>query len=298
MPLVFLAAADFQAGVLEVVAVALGKTLKNIFIILLVFFIVFFILFFIPGKIILSPVIIDLGILKIKWYGALIATSIYLSYLLISKRYNKIFIKDNFDYIFLITLVSGLIGARIGYAIQNLDYFATNPFDFFKIYQGGLSIHGGILGGMLGLWITAKKTKLSFISLANIISPEVLLSIAIGRFGNFFNREIIGQPTNGIIKMFVEPQYRPAGLEDISYYHPVFLYESVLLLILYFYITRNTERIKKNGLLYLLIGYSAVRIVVEFFRIDYKPIFLIFDLAQLVSLAIILIVLLVILLAL
>lgn len=275
--------------------VALGKTLKNIFIILLVFFIVLFILFFIPGKIILSPVMIDLGILKIKWYGALIAISIYLSYLIISKRYNKIFIKDNFDYIFLIILVSGLTGARIGYAIQNLDYFATNPFDFFKIYQGGLSIHGGILGGMLGLWITTKKTKLSFISLANIISPEVLLSIAIGRFGNFFNREIIGQPTNSIIKMFVEPQYRPAGLEDISYYHPVFLYESVLLLILYFYITSNVERIKKNGLLYLLVGYSAVRIVVEFFRIDYKPIFLVFDLAQLVSLAIILIVLLVIL---
>lgn len=274
---------------------ALGKTLKNIFIILLVFFIVLFILFFIPGKIILSPVMIDLGILKIKWYGALIAISIYLSYLIISKRYNKIFIKDNFDYIFLIILVSGLTGARIGYAIQNLDYFATNPFDFFKIYQGGLSIHGGILGGMLGLWITTKKTKLSFISLANIISPEVLLSIAIGRFGNFFNREIIGQPTNSIIKMFVEPQYRPAGLEDISYYHPVFLYESVLLLILYFYITSNVERIKKNGLLYLLVGYSAVRIVVEFFRIDYKPIFLVFDLAQLVSLAIILIVLLVIL---
>lgn len=272
---------------------ALGKTLKNIFIILLIFFIVLFILFFIPGKIILSPVMIDLGILKIKWYGALIAISIYLSYLIISKRYNKIFIKDNFDYIFLIILVSGLTGARIGYAIQNLDYFATNPFDFFKIYQGGLSIHGGILGGMLGLWITTKKTKLSFISLANIISPEVLLSIAIGRFGNFFNREIIGQPTNSIIKMFVEPQYRPAGLEDISYYHPVFLYESVLLLILYFYITSNVERIKKNGLLYLLVGYSAVRIVVEFFRIDYKPIFLVFDLAQIVSLAIMLVTLLI-----
>lgn len=273
--------------------VALGKTLKNIFIILLIFFIVLFILFFIPGKIILSPVMIDLGILKIKWYGALIAISIYLSYLIISKRYNKIFIKDNFDYIFLIILVSGLTGARIGYAIQNLDYFATNPFDFFKIYQGGLSIHGGILGGMLGLWITTKKTKLSFISLANIISPEVLLSIAIGRFGNFFNREIIGQPTNSIIKMFVEPQYRPAGLENISYYHPVFLYESALLLILYLYVTRNAEKIRKNGLLYLLVGYSAVRIVVEFFRIDYKPIFLIFDLAQIVSLAIMLVTLLI-----
>lgn len=271
----------------------LGKLLKYILTIFLVLLIALFLFFLIPGKISVSPTLIDLGIIKVKWYGALIATSIYISYLITSKRYNKEFDRDDFDNIFLIILVSGFIGARIGYAIQNLDYFTANPLDFFKIYQGGLSIHGGILGGVLGLWITSKKAKLSFVSLANIISPEVLLSIAIGRFGNFFNREIIGQPTNSFIKMFVEPQYRPAGLENISYYHPVFLYESALLLILYLYVTRNAEKIRKNGLLYLLVGYSAVRIVVEFFRIDYKPIFLIFDLAQIVSLAIILVTLLI-----
>mgnify|MGYP001142333240 CR=1 FL=1 len=89
--------------------------------------------------------------------------------------------------------------------------------------------------------------------------------------------------------MFVDPSARPTGLENTSFYHPVFLYESLLLLAIYLYLIQDLDRIKKNGAIFLLIGYPLVRIIVEFFRIDYTPIFGPFDLAQLVSFGIIVI---------
>lgn len=246
-----------------------------------------FLYFALPGQLTIDPVLFRIGTVSVKWYGALIALAVYLSYLIISKRYSRTFSDNNFDYIFLVVLFFGLIGARIGFVIQNIGYFSQNLSGLFKIYEGGLSIHGGIIGGILGLLVITKILKLSFIKVANIMSPEVLMSIAIGRFGNYFNQEIIGKPTNGIIKMFVNPAHRPPGLENNAFFHPVFLYESVILFALYLFLTSNTKRVENSGVVYLLIGYCIARICVEFFRIDYKPIFLIFDLAQLVSFGII-----------
>lgn len=270
-------------------AAVAGKTARYIVATVLLLALVIFLYFAFSGTITINPTLLRIGKLSIRWYGALIAIAVYLSYFIISKRYSKTFSDNNFDYVFLVVLVSGLIGARIGFVIQNIGYFSENLSDLLKIYEGGLSIHGGIIGGVLGLLLITKLLKLNFVKVADVMSPEVLLSIAIGRFGNFFNQEIIGRPTNGIVKMFVEPLHRPLGFENISYFHPVFLYESILLFVLYFYLTKNIKRVQKGGIVYLLLGYSAIRVVVEFFRIDYKPIFLIFDLAQLVSFGIILI---------
>lgn len=264
-----------------------GKSIKLTTVALILTGLLVFLYFAFSGTITVNPVLFKIGIVSVRWYGVLIASAVYLSYLIISKRYSKTFSDNSFDYIFLAVLFFGLIGARIGFVIQNIGYFSQNLSGLFKIYEGGLSIHGGIIGGVLGLLLITKILKLNFIKVANIMSPEVLMSIAIGRFGNYFNQEIIGKPTNGIIKMFVDSAHRPLGLEGNAFFHPVFLYESVILFILYFFLTSNAKRVESRGVVYLLIGYCLARISVEFFRIDYKPIFLIFDLAQLVSFGII-----------
>jgi len=278
------------AEAVEGVAVA-GKSsfiLKLIVAIFGIFALAYFLSATFSGKITVDPVLFTLGSLRIRWYGILIAFAVFISYLIIIKRFERSTDTKHFDLIFIITLFSGLIGARVGYIVQNLPYFFSNPADIIKIYHGGLSIHGGIIAGVLALYLTTRFLKINFIKVANLFSPEVLLCFAIGRFGNFFNKEIIGQPTNGLIKMYIDPMHRPTGFEKFSYFHPVFIYESILLIILYFYLTSKYDRVEKSGLIYLLIGYPSIRIIIEFFRIDYRPILGPFDLAQIVSFGIIL----------
>lgn len=270
-------------------AAVAGKNLRLAAVILGLSGIAIFLYFAFSGTIQISPVLFVIGRLSIRWYGVLIAAAVYLSYLIISKRYARYYKDNNFELIFLVILFSGLIGARIGFVIQNSSYYSSHIADIFKIYQGGLSIHGAIIAGVIALAILSRVLHKNFFALANLISPEVILSIAIGRWGNFFNQEIIGQPTDNFIKMYVSPTARPAGFEGFSFFHPVFLYESLILFALYLFLISNPERVKKYGLIYLLIGYCVARIVVEFFRIDYKPIFAVLDLAQWVSFGIIII---------
>jgi phosphatidylglycerol:prolipoprotein diacylglycerol transferase len=237
-----------------------------------------------PGEFLISG-----SFFSIRWYGLLISLGILAAYFLSLAELKQEKIPENkFDSVFLSTLLSGIIGARIGFVIQNTAYFGQHFAEIFKIWDGGLSIHGAIIMGTAALYLSVKATKLDFRKIANIIAPNVLLAGSIGRWGNFFNQEIIGKPTNYFLKIFIDPAHRPIGLENVSYYHPVFLYESVSLLLAFIFYRILKNRLKNYALVYTLTIYSAIRIIVEFWRIDYKPIFWKFDLAQLVSFGIIL----------
>ncbi|MCX6809611.1 MAG: prolipoprotein diacylglyceryl transferase [Candidatus Berkelbacteria bacterium] len=257
----------------------------------------YFFVFVVPqafrGKINLSPFILEFGIIKIRWYGFLIAFAILISYFISRKNFLKIHKNkgDDFDGAFLIIFILGLFGARIGFILQNIPYYSKNIIEIFKIWDGGLSIHGALIAGIIALFIAQKKYKINLFDFANSIAPQVLLSGAIGRFGNFFNQEIIGKPTDNVFwKMFIQPENRPIGFESSSFYHPVFLYESILLLLAYGVYLLLIKKFRNYlAFAYTLISYSVIRIIVEFWRIDYKPIFWKLDLAQLVSSAIIII---------
>ncbi len=237
-----------------------------------------------------NNIALQLGSVSLHWYGVLIASAILISYLLAEReaKRNKIDI-GAFDGIFLITVIGGIIGARIGFIIQNLTYYSANLKEIFYIYDGGLSIHGALILGCVSLLLASKFYKTDFFRLANLLAPFTLLSGAIGRWGNFFNQEIIGKPTNSLIKLFVSEEGRPDGFQNINYFHPVFLYESVLLLLAFIIYLILRKKMHDRAFIYTLVSYSAIRIVVEGFRIDYKPIFMGLDLAQLVSFGIILI---------
>ena len=244
------------------------------------------------GDLVPDPILLSLFGLRVRWYGVLIAGGILAAYLVCERELRQERIRPGqVDGIIFWVVLLGLIGARIGFVIQNLGYFRAYPLQMLEIWSGGLSIHGALIGGIIGLVITSRKYKISFLKVANAVSPQVLLATAIGRYGNFFNQEIIGQPASAWIpwKMYVAEVYRPEQFVSNSSFHPVFLYESLLLLALFafYYLVIKKKYDRDLGFIYAVGGYCLVRILVEFYRADYQPIFLKLDLAQWVSLGLI-----------
>lgn len=169
-------------------------------------------------------------------------------------------------------IIFGLIGARLYYCVLDYGFYMRFPTEIFAIRHGGISIHGAIFGGLAGLIIFCARHKISFKKLCDVCSIGLVLGQTIGRWGNFFNSEAYGLPTNLPWKLYIAPQFRQIPFQDYSFYHPAFLYESIFDLVIFgiliFLIT--TKRIKKEGNLALvyLILYSIVRIFVEYCRID------------------------------
>lgn len=169
-------------------------------------------------------------------------------------------------------VIFGIIGARLYYCTLNSDFYLRFPTEIIAIRHGGISIHGAIIGGLAGLLIFAKRRKLSVLKLADVSAMGLVLAQSIGRWGNFFNSEAFGQPTNLPWKLYIAPQYRPIPYQGYEYFHPAFLYESILDLTIFFilFLTVKYWKTKKDGniaLIYLIL-YSIARIVVEQCRID------------------------------
>lgn len=187
-------------------------------------------------------------------------------------------------------VIFGIIGARLYYCILNYDFYLRFPTEILAIRHGGISIHGAILGGLIGLLIFAKRHKISALKLADASAIGLVLAQAIGRWGNFFNSEAFGTPTNLPWKLYIAPQYRPIPYTDIEYFHPTFLYESILNFVIFIILLTLAKNLKlKAGnlaLIYLIL-YSVIRIFVEHFRIDSVCYVLGFPIAMVVSAGII-----------
>ena len=157
-------------------------------------------------------------------------------------------------------------------AIHWSDY-AGNYLDILKVWQGGLAIHGGLLGGLLALWLTCRHRRWPFWQLASWIVPGVALGQAIGRWGNFFNQELFGLPSTLPWAIPIDLWHRPANALTASHFQPLFLYESIaclLLAILLYQINRRCLAPQKIVGAYL-VGYGAIRLVMEFLRQDPTP---------------------------
>lgn len=169
-------------------------------------------------------------------------------------------------------VIFGILGARIYYCVLNYDFYLRFPTEIIALRHGGISIHGAILGGFIGLSVFAKRHKLSVLKLADVTSVGLAFAQSIGRWGNFFNSEAFGQPTELPWKLYIAPQYRPIPYQGYEYFHPAFLYESILDFIIFgilfwFVKSKNNKREGNLALIYLML-YSIARIVVERCRID------------------------------
>ena len=219
----------------------------------------------------------ELGPLRVHFYALCILLGIVLAIWLADTRLKQRGAKSGLALdIALWTVPIAIVGARIFHVLtHSADYFypGADLTAVFRIWEGGIAIYGGLIGGALGAWIGAKQAGIKFWSFADAVAPGILLAQAIGRWGNYFNQELFGQPTTlpwGLEIDFNNAAY-PDGLPAGTLFHPTFLYESLwsligvgLLLIL------DREFDLRWGKMFgaYLIYYSIGRIWTENLRID------------------------------
>lgn len=216
---------------------------------------------------------LKIGPLSVRFYGLLIASAILIGVTLSQKLAKSRRLSPELIGDLAVWLVIGAIPcARLYYVAFQWDYYSQNPEQIIAIWRGGIAIHGAIIGGTIAAIIFSRLQRVSFWRLADAVAPSLILGQAIGRWGNFFNSEAFGAPTDLPWKLFIPADSRPAGLANEAYYHPTFLYESLwnvmvfsLLMIVFFRFPRT-----KPGTLFLLycVGYSAGRFWIEGLRTD------------------------------
>jgi phosphatidylglycerol:prolipoprotein diacylglycerol transferase len=145
--------------------------------------------------------------------------------------------------------------------------------DALAVWKGGLGIPGAVIGGIIVLYFYARRYKLNFAEWTDIVAPSLALGQAIGRWGNFFNQELYGAPTDLPWKLSIDPAHRLPNYESVEYYHPLFLYESLWNLgnmFLLLWISRRYADRLKDGDLFLiyLIVYPVGRFLLDFLRLD------------------------------
>ena len=211
----------------------------------------------------------------IHWYGIIMAAAILCGILVIEiirKKYYKEITQDNILDISFLLIIFGIISARIYYVILDYKYFINHIYFIPCIWNGGIAIHGAIIGGIITFLIYAKSNKINFLKYADLFSFGLITGQIIGRWGNFFNSEAFGPPCSLPWKLYIPFMSRPMAYQNYEYFHPTFLYESmlnILVLIILLFILKYKDK-NKNGIIFFsyLILYSAVRIITETIRID------------------------------
>lgn len=224
-----------------------------------------------------GPIFFEWGPIVIRWYGLLIASAILLganlSQALAQRRnVNPELLSDLIIWL----VVAAIPSARLYYVLFEWPEYAQRPDKIIAIWEGGIAIHGAILGGVVAGLIFCRLKRISFWQVADLIAPALILGQAIGRWGNFFNSEAFGDPTDLPWKLYIPLNRRPPGFENFEFFHPTFLYESIwnlavfgLLMFLFFRDLKGRPRLKIGTLfLVYLVTYSAGRIWIEGLRTD------------------------------
>lgn len=170
-------------------------------------------------------------------------------------------------------IVGGLIGARLYDVILEWHYYGSHLSDILRIWNGGLAIHGALIGGAIALALFVKRRQLDFWTLSAVLVPAVAIGQAIGRWGNWFNQELFGRPTGLPWAIPIRPFNRPVGFETFEFFHPTFLYESlgclIIVLTLYFLVRRSVTAPVIAAV--FCIDYGILRFILEFIKIDTTP---------------------------
>ena len=219
--------------------------------------------------------IFKIGSFGIRWYSVLILVGILLALYLCDKEAKKHDLPKDviFDVGFWV-VIFGILGARLYYVLFNLGLYKNDLVGVFKVWEGGLAIHGGIIAGFITLFAYCKINKLPLWKLTDIAVPSIILAQAIGRWGNFFNQEAHGPVTTleNLQRLHI-PNFIIKGMNiDGIYYHPTFLYESLwcLLGFIVLLLVRKYYKYLKKGQLtcIYLMWYGVGRLFIESLRTD------------------------------
>lgn len=212
-----------------------------------------------------SPVAFTLFGRSVYWYGLIIAIGFILAYIYMSKRapLYGLTADDTLDTV-LWTLPVGVICARLYYVIFYWELYRDDPVSALYIWEGGLAIYGGIIGGVITIFIVSRVKKLKFTAMLDTVAGGVLIGQIFGRWGNFFNREAYGELTDSFLKMGLDTG------NGVQYYHPTFLYESVWNLIGFIALHFYAKKRKFDGEVFLLYAawYGLGRAWIEGLRTD------------------------------
>jgi phosphatidylglycerol:prolipoprotein diacylglycerol transferase len=224
-----------------------------------------------------GPLVFQIGPFGLRWYGLLIAMAVLLGLALATKLGRERGIDPALIVDLLPALVLGaVLGARLYYVLLEWRQYRQNWLEALAIWRGGIAIHGALLGGTLAVLLFCRWRRQPLWPLMDVLVPAVALGQAIGRWGNFFNSEAFGLPTDLPWKLTIPPENRPPEFLDQATFHPTFLYESIwnlgvcaLLLVLFAQASRGRIRLPAGALscVYLM-AYSSGRVWIEALRLD------------------------------
>jgi phosphatidylglycerol:prolipoprotein diacylglycerol transferase len=220
-----------------------------------------------------GAVAFQFGPVIVRWYGILMATAIVLGLWLAYRRARAEGLPaDEIVGVAQWAILAGLVGARLYEVAFNWDYYGQYPWKIIAVWEGGLAIHGGlILGSLVGVWLAA-RWQLPVLRALDVAAPSIALGQAIGRWGNFFNEEAFGRPTELPWKLYISPPHRPPGFGQYDYFHPTFLYESLWNLLVFgllLVVLRRPLRHRPGALFFCYVGlYSIGRFAIEALRLD------------------------------
>lgn len=222
----------------------------------------------------IDPVAFSLGPIQIYWYGILMSTAALVGLWLAVREANRRGVDGELIIDMMIWVIpASIIGARLYYVFFQWDYYLLNPVSVFFIWEGGLAIHGGLIGAFLAGYIFLKVKKQNFFLIADIAAPSIIFGQAIGRWGNFVNQEAYGSEVS---RSFLEGIFLPDWIIDQmyihgTYYHPTFLYESLWNLTGFLLLigVRRIRGIQQGEIFFsYLMWYSLGRFFIEGLRTD------------------------------
>ncbi|WP_455792264.1 prolipoprotein diacylglyceryl transferase [Clostridium butyricum] len=221
----------------------------------------------------MNPVAFNIGNFEIRWYGILIVLGIFIGMFI--AYYNSKKLNLDFEKIidgFLVAFPCAIVGARAYYVFFEFDNFKNNIWSVFNLRTGGLAIHGGLIGALIGTIIYCKFKKIEMMKYLDVVAPSLILAQAIGRWGNFMNGEAHGDVVSyEFISKF--PEFIQKGMYlDGHYYNPTFLYESMwnLIIFLILMIILHKKKSNENGVVIAsyAVLYSVGRLFIESLRTD------------------------------
>ena len=212
----------------------------------------------------IDPVLLSLGPFEIRYYWLFFVLGFVVAYFMLNYLAEKKHLdlnKDDISDLLLYVILGTVLGARFFYVfIYNLPFYLSNPFQMIAIWNGGLSLHGGLIGGIIGAFYFCKRKKIDFYQIADIAVMPIAFGLALGRLGNFTNGELYGRLTN-VSWAF---QFQDAE----GFRHPSQLYASFKNVLIFFTLwTIKGKQLPKGFMFWLfVIMYSILRFTVEFFR--------------------------------
>jgi prolipoprotein diacylglyceryl transferase len=219
-----------------------------------------------------DPFLINSGPLHVRWYGLLLAIGVLIAGWIARREFRRRSLDPELVYTIAVWAVPmGLVGARLYHVATDWDAFSNDLGQVPAIWNGGLSIFGAVLGGMLGAWIGTRRVHMRFWVVADCVAPGIVLAQALGRFGNYFNQELYGKPSD--LPWAVKIDAPPPPYAPGSTFHPTFLYESIWDLVVFglliLFIRRFWNRVPAGTVFALYVAlYSLGRIPIERLRID------------------------------